>query len=50
MMSDYSDMLAKQAEWTEKIDKLDDELEGDDLSYYLEVTARCSAKMAEALN
>lgn len=50
MMSDYSDMLAKQAEWTEKIDKLDDELEGDDLSYYLEVTARCNAKMAEALN
>ena len=49
MMSDYSDMLAKQAEWTEKIDKLDDDLNGDDLQYYLEVTARCSAKMAEAL-
>ena len=49
MMSDYSDMLAKQAEWTEKIDKLDDDLKGDDLKYYLEVTARCNTKMAEAL-
>lgn len=49
MMSDYSDMLAKQTEWTEKIDKLDDDLKGDDLKYYLEVTARCNTKMAEAL-
>ena len=47
MLSDYSKMLSKQAEWANKIDSLDDNLSGDDLQEYIKVTTRCASKMAE---
>ena len=50
MMGDYSKMAQELVEWSDKVDKLDDNLSSDDLKYYLEVTSRCTQKMAEITN
>ncbi|MGN1313182.1 MAG: DUF6591 domain-containing protein [Candidatus Nanosyncoccaceae bacterium] len=50
MMGDYSKMTQELVEWSDKVDKLDDNLSSDDLKYYLEVTSRCTQKMAEITN
>lgn len=50
MMGDYSKMSQELVEWSDKVGKLDDNLSSDDLKYYLEVTSRCTQKMAEVAN
>lgn len=47
MLVDYSSMMAKYAEWADKLDKLEDEdWSVADMAYYEEVTLRCVNKMA----
>lgn len=50
MIGDYSKMSQELVEWSDKVGKLDDNLSSDDLKYYLEVTSRCTQKMAEIAN
>lgn len=49
MMGDYTDMLSRYAEFSEKIDALgESELTNAELAYYLEVTNRVSQKLLNA--
>ena len=49
MLAKYMDMLTKAAEFAAKIEKYEEaDLEGADLDYYLQVTARITKKMMEA--
>ena len=51
MLSDYMDILDRYAEFTEKVDKLDEEEMTDaELAYYLEVITRIEKKMLESLD
>ena len=48
MAEDYMKLLAKEIEWTEKIESLEDEeMNDEELKYYMEVTLRVSQKMLE---
>lgn len=47
MLADYGKMVAKEAEWLNTIDTIDeDSLSDADLAYYLEVTGRVTEKLA----
>jgi hypothetical protein len=49
MLSDYSQMVADLADWSEKIEAVnEDELSSEDAAYYAEVAARCSKLLLEA--
>lgn len=49
MLTDYTEMMSKYADFAEKLDKYDsDTMSPADAAYYIEVTTRCSKKLAEA--
>ena len=48
MLSEYSEIMSKYADFAEKVDQYDSKgMSTEDAKYYLEVTARCSQKMLE---
>ena len=48
LIAEYGDLLQKEAEWTKKIDAMDeDEMSPEDAAYYLEVTGRIYKRLAE---
>ena len=50
MLTDYTNMMSKLDEWSEKIDKIDEStLSPADDAYYLLVTLRVSQKMIGAI-
>lgn len=49
MLADYTEMMATYSDFAEKIDNIDeDSLSDSDYDYYIEVTTRCSEKLAKA--
>ena len=50
MLGEYGEMMQKYADFADKIDQYDEnEMSSADYKYYIEVTARCTQKMLEAL-
>ena len=50
MIGEYAEMMQKYADFADKIDQYDEnEMSSADYKYYIEVTARCTQKMLEAL-
>lgn len=48
MLSEYSEIMGKYADFAEKVDQYDSkEMSTEDAKYYLEVTTRCSQKMLD---
>ena len=46
LLNEYADMMQEYSEFAEKVDAYDTEnMSDDDLSYYLEVTTRCTQKL-----
>lgn len=47
LLAEYADMMAKAAEMNEKFDAWEEDLNDNELKYYLEVSSRIAKKLAE---
>ena len=45
-MTEYLNMMQKMVEWSEKVDKLENDLSGNELIVYLETLTRIIAKLS----